>query len=68
MQHKQVHLRDYFGNKDFKMREQIENKKYLAISLLDNSANVFCLSDREKPSEIKSAEAFLVKIYQFLIQ
>lgn len=48
-----------FGNKDFQdAREEIESKKYLAISLLDNSANVLCLPDREKPSEIKSAEAF----------
>ncbi len=48
-----------FGDKDFQdARKEIESKKYLAISLHDNSINVLCIPNREKYSEIKSAEAF----------
>lgn len=48
-----------YGNEDFqKARIEIESKKYLAISLLDNSANVVCLPDRQNYTAIKSVEKF----------
>ncbi|MDR2971554.1 MAG: hypothetical protein LBU83_06470 [Bacteroidales bacterium] len=39
-------------------RVEIESKKYLAISLLDNSTRVMCLPDRNNYSVIKSTEKF----------
>jgi len=48
-----------FSDEEFqKAKEEIESKKYLAISLLDNSAKVLCLPDREKYTALKSVEKF----------
>jgi serine/threonine protein kinase/DNA-directed RNA polymerase subunit RPC12/RpoP len=48
-----------FGDEEFqKAKEEIESKKYLAISLLDNSAKVLCLPDRENYTALKSVEKF----------
>ena len=48
-----------FGDEEFQeARAEVESKKYLAISLLDNSAKVLCLPDRENYTAMKSAEKF----------
>jgi serine/threonine protein kinase len=48
-----------FGDEEFqKAREEVESKKYLAISLLNNSAMVLGLPDREKYTALKSVEKF----------
>ena len=48
-----------FSDEEFqKAKEEIEGKKYLAISLLDNSIRVICLPDREKYTSLKSVEKF----------
>jgi hypothetical protein len=48
-----------YGDEEFQeARAEVETKKYLAISLLDNSAMVLGLPDREKHTELKSVEKF----------
>lgn len=48
-----------FGDEEFQeARAEVESKKYLAISLLDNSAKVLCLPDRKNHTVIKSIENF----------
>lgn len=48
-----------FGDEYFQeAKEEIESKKYLAISLLDNSAKVICLPDRKEYTAFKSVEKF----------
>jgi len=48
-----------FGDEEFqKAKEDIESKKYLAISLLNSSAKVICLPDRKKYTSLKSVEKF----------
>lgn len=48
-----------FGNEEFqKAREEVESKKYLAISMLNNSKMVWGLPDRDKYKTLKSVEKF----------
>lgn len=48
-----------YGDEEFqKAKEEVESKKYLAISLLNNSTKVLCLPDREKYTAFKSVEEF----------
>lgn len=48
-----------FGNEEFqKAREEVESKKYLAISMLNNSKMVLGLPDRDKYKTLKSVEKF----------
>lgn len=48
-----------FGDEDFqKARREVENKKYLAISLQNNAKKVLCIQDREHFSSVKTATDF----------
>ena len=48
-----------FGDEAFqKARDEVESKKYLAISLHDNSAKVVCLSNRKNHTAFGSVEKF----------
>lgn len=50
---------DEYSSKEFQdARREVESKKYISISLGDNSVNVLCLPDREDPQSVKSVEKF----------
>ncbi len=49
-----------YGNEEFqKAKLEIESKKYLSISLLDNSVKVLCLPNKGLHNELKSIENFI---------
>ncbi|MBR5082525.1 MAG: hypothetical protein IKX35_08815 [Bacteroidales bacterium] len=49
-----------YGDEDFQAtRKEIESKKYLSISLNDNSKNVICISDRNQDFCVKSIEEYI---------
>lgn len=48
-----------FGSKEFQdARREVESKKYISISLRDNSVKVLCLPNKEDPATVKSIESF----------
>lgn len=48
-----------FGDENFQnARREVENKKYLAISLQNNAKKVLCLQERERFSSVKSVMDF----------